>query len=122
MIARTSKPAHLGAALSSRLFAAGSVPGPTRVRDDPQGAIRSAIRRRRRTLGLTQEQAAALMGLSRLSYHRIESGRRRLRAAELAALCAAYNCHIGEIVQDGALARAFLRVAPDLFGDAGESM
>src|SRR5487761_765598 len=108
MVARAPNPAYLGAALTARLFSAGSVNRPGRVRDDPQGAIRSAIRRRRRTLGLTQEEAAALLRLSRLSYHRIESGRRRIRAAELAAICAAYNCHIGEIVQDGALAQAFV--------------
>ena len=118
MVARAPNPAYLGAALTARLFSAGPVNRPGRVRDDPQGAIRSAIRRRRRTLGLTQEEAAALLRLSRLSYHRIESGRRRIRAAELAAICAAYNCHIGEIVQDGALAQAFVRAASDLFDGA----
>ena len=35
---------------------------------------RSALRRRRRVLGLTQEAAARVLGMSRLSYHRIETG------------------------------------------------
>ena len=70
--------------------------------DDSQACIRSALRRRRRTLGLTQEHAASLLGMSRISYHRIETGARRIRFSELAAICAAFNCHIGELVQDGA--------------------
>lgn len=122
MIARASKPARPGAALTARLFSADTVNRPRCARDDPQSAIRSAIRRRRRTLGLTQEEAAELLGLGRLSYHRIESGRRRIRAGELAAICAAYNCHIGELVQDGALAQAFMRAAPDLFDAAALGM
>jgi transcriptional regulator with XRE-family HTH domain len=88
-------------------------------KDDPQGAIRAALRRRRRALGLTQDEAAALLGLPRLTYHRIETGRRRIRAAELAAISAVYNCPIGKLVADGALARAFVRAATDLFGAGG---
>ena len=37
--------------------------------DDSQACIRSALRRRRRTLGLTQDDAATLLGMSRVSYH-----------------------------------------------------
>lgn len=122
MIARGSKPARRGAALTARLFSADTINRSRCTRDDPQNAIRSAIRRRRRTLGLTQEEAAELLGLGRLSYHRIESGRRRIRAGELAAICAAYNCPIGELVQDGALAQAFVRAAPDLFDAAALGM
>lgn len=134
MIARATTPARRGAALTARLFGAETIHRPRRAcpalrdgsrggpKDDPQSAIRSAIRRRRRTLGLTQEEAAELLGLGRLSYHRIESGRRRIRASELAAICAAYNCHIGELVQDGALAQAFVRAAPDLFDAAALGM
>ncbi len=79
-------------------------------KDDPQGAIRAALRRRRRALGLTQDEAAALLGLKRLTYHRIETGRRRIKASELAAISAVYHCPIGELVEDGALARALLRL------------
>jgi transcriptional regulator with XRE-family HTH domain len=84
-------------------------------KSDPQGAIRAAIRQRRRRLGLTQEQAAELLGLPRLTYHRIETGRRRIRARELAAVCAAYNCPIDELVADESLAQAFVRAAADLY-------
>jgi hypothetical protein len=38
--------------------------------EDAQACIRSALRRRRRTLGLTQEDAAGMLGLSRMTYHR----------------------------------------------------
>jgi transcriptional regulator with XRE-family HTH domain len=99
MVVRLSKPAR-----------------PSHLPSDPQGAIRAAIRRRRRLLGLTQQQAAALLGLPRLTYHRIETGRRRIRAGELAAICAAYNCPVGELVENDALARAFVRAAADLSG------
>ena len=54
--------------------------------DDSQACIRSALRRRRRTLGLTQNDAANLLGMSRVSYHRIETGVRRIRFVEIAAL------------------------------------
>lgn len=101
----------LGVALSARLFAATAVPRSGRGAEDPQAAARSAIRRRRRRLGLTQREAAALVGLSRLAYHRIESGRRRIRAHELTALARAYNCHLGELVEDAALARALSEAA-----------
>lgn len=96
MVTRASKPAS-PRDLASR-------------RDDPQSAIRAAMRRRRRMLGLTQGQAAALLGLPRLTYHRIETGGRRIRAGELAAICTAYDCPIGQLVADDALARAFVRV------------
>jgi transcriptional regulator with XRE-family HTH domain len=62
-------------------------------------------------LGMTQQQAAALLGLPRLTYHRIETGRRRIRATELAAICTVYNCPVGELVKDAALAQAFIRAA-----------
>jgi len=41
------------------------------------------LRRRRRALGLTQEQASRLLGMHRLTYHRIETGGRRITFAEL---------------------------------------
>jgi DNA-binding XRE family transcriptional regulator len=99
MVVRVSKPASPSTAQ------------PAMPEDDPQSAIRAALRRRRRTLGLTQEQAAVLLGLPRLTYHRIEAGRRRIRVGELAAICAVYNCPIGELIADEALAQAFARVA-----------
>jgi DNA-binding Xre family transcriptional regulator len=76
------------------------------------------VRRRRRILGLTQAAAARVLGMSRLSYHRIETGARRIRFTELAAICAAFNCHIGELVQDGQLATAFTKAAKAILGEA----
>jgi DNA-binding XRE family transcriptional regulator len=113
-----SKVVRSGAAIGARLFS------PTlqqrRASDvgDAQACIRSALRRRRRTLGLTQEAAAAILGMSRLTYHRIETGRRHIHFTELAAICAAFNCHIGELVQDGQLANAFIYAAKALLGEA----
>lgn len=112
MVARMPKPARRGAAPAA-------YPRDCRSpKDDPQGTIRAALRRQRRALGLTQEQAALLIGLSRLAYHRIETGQRRIRAAELAAICAAYNCPLGELVENSALGQAFVRAAAELFGAA----
>jgi transcriptional regulator with XRE-family HTH domain len=69
-------------------------------------------------LGLTQEAAAGVLGMSRLTYHRIEIGRRHIHFTELGAICAAFNCHIGELVQDGQLADAFIYAAKALLGEA----
>jgi transcriptional regulator with XRE-family HTH domain len=84
---------------------------------DPQLCIRSALRRRRRTLGLTQQDAAGLLGMPRLTYHRIESGSRRIRFTELAAIAAAFHCAVGEVLQDGALAAAFNHAAHTILGE-----
>jgi len=112
-----SKAARSGAAIGARLFS----PDPRRAGsdsvEDAQACIRSALRRRRRVLGLTQEAAAGVLGMSRLTYHRIESGRRHIHFTELAAICAAFNCHIGELVQDGQLASAFVHAAKALLGE-----
>jgi DNA-binding Xre family transcriptional regulator len=108
MAVRASKPASPTPARA----AANSGPYRGRIaREDPQGAIRAAMRRRRRMRGLSQQHAAAQLGLSRLTYHRIETGRRRIRTAELAAICTVYNCPVGELVKDAALAQAFIRAA-----------
>ena len=85
---------------------------------DAQACIRSAVRRRRCMLGLTQEAPATVLGMSRRTYHRIETGRRHIHFTELAAICTAFNCHIGELVQDGQLANAFTYAAKALLGEA----
>jgi transcriptional regulator with XRE-family HTH domain len=112
-----SKAARAGAALAARLF--GPQAGETKMRrkDDPQVCIRSALRRRRRILGLTQQDAAGLLGMKRLSYHRIETGGRHIRFVELAAICEAFHCPIGELLQDGQLAAAFTDAARALLGE-----
>jgi transcriptional regulator with XRE-family HTH domain len=84
---------------------------------DAQACIRSALRRRRRALGLTQQQAAALLGMSRLTYHRIEAGARRIHFADLAAICELYNCHPVELLQDSQLVAAYARATTALLGE-----
>jgi transcriptional regulator with XRE-family HTH domain len=84
--------------------------------DDSQACIRSALRRRRRTLGLTQADTARVLGISRLAYHRIETGARRIHFTELTAICTAFGCHIDELVQDGQLTRAYTFAARTIFG------
>jgi len=113
-----SKSSRAGAAIGARLFSSGSREQPVRGGEDAQACIRSALRRRRRTLGLTQEAAARVLGMSRLTYHRIETGARHIHFTELAAICAAFNCHIGELVQDGQLASAFTYAAKAILGEA----
>jgi len=113
-----SKSARLGAALGAGLFGPGPEEKPMRRADDAQASIRSALRRRRRTLGLTQEDTAGMLGMSRMTYHRIETGSRRIRLSELAAICAAFDCHIGELVQDGQLANAYAFAAKAILGEA----
>lgn len=89
-----------------------------RISDDPQSCIRAALRRRRRALGLTQEAVARLLGMSRLTYHRIETGARHIHFADLAAICEMFACAPGELLQDGQLAAAFAHAATTLLGEA----
>jgi transcriptional regulator with XRE-family HTH domain len=104
--------------MGAGLFSSQSEEKAMRRADDSQACIRSALRRRRRTLGLTQKDAAGMLGMSRLSYHRIETGTRRIRFSELAAMCAAFNCHVGELLQDGQLANAYANAAKAILGEA----
>ena len=113
-----SKAIRSGAAMAARLFSSGIQQRPMGRPEDAQACIRSALRRRRRVLGLTQEAAAGILGMSRLTYHRIETGRRHIHFTELGAICSAFNCHIGELVQDGQLANAFIYAAKALLGEA----
>jgi transcriptional regulator with XRE-family HTH domain len=118
MACRRSKTVRTGAMLAARLFGAPAKERKMRQKDDAQACIRSALRRRRRSLGLTQGDAARLLGMQRLTYHRIESGGRRIHFNEIAALCAAFRCHVGELLQDGQLAAAYAQAARALLGEA----
>jgi DNA-binding Xre family transcriptional regulator len=69
-------------------------------------------------LGLTQDDAASLLGMSRVTYHRIETGVRRIRFIEIAAICEVFNCHVGELVHDGQLASAYVHAAKAILGEA----
>ena len=84
---------------------------------DNQACIRSALRRQRRALGLTQQQAAQLLAMPRLTYHRIETGARHIHFAALAAICELYNCHPAELLQDRQLAAAYAHAATALLAE-----
>jgi DNA-binding Xre family transcriptional regulator len=103
--------------MGAGLFSSSSEEKAMRLPGESQSCIRSALRRRRRTLGLTQNDAANLLGMSRVSYHRIETGVRRIRFLEIAAICEAFNCHVGELVQDGQLASAYVHAAKAILGE-----
>jgi DNA-binding XRE family transcriptional regulator len=122
MAGSRSKTARAGAALAARLFDAPAKERKIRSNNDVQACIRSALRRRRRSLGLTQGDAARLLGMQRLTYHRIESGGRRIHFDEIAALCAAFRCHVGELLQDGQLAAAYAHAARALLGEGDDGV
>jgi DNA-binding Xre family transcriptional regulator len=112
-----SKTVRLGAAMGTRLFASRPKATVMQHSDDSQACIRTALRRRRHVLGLTQEDAAGILGMSRMTYHRIETGTRRIRFSELAAICAAFSCHVGELLQDGQLTNAYANAARAILGE-----
>jgi DNA-binding XRE family transcriptional regulator len=102
---------RFGAAIGAGLFRPRQQERSMRRTDDAQACIRSALRRRRRALGLTQEAAGQILGMPRLTYHRIETGTRRIHFADLAAICTAYGCDIGELLQDARLTAAYAYAA-----------
>ena len=108
----------MGIAKGDGLFASRPQVQVMRQSDDAQACIRLALRQRRHTLGLTQEEAAGILGMSRMTYHRIETATRRIRFSELAAICAAFNCQIGELLPDGQLANAYANAAKAILGEA----
>jgi transcriptional regulator with XRE-family HTH domain len=112
----------MGAALAARLFGAAAKEAKMQRNDDMQACIRSALRRRRRSLGLTQGDTARLLGMQRLTYHRIENGSRRIRFHEIAALCAVFRCHVGELLQDGQLSAAYAHAARALLGEGDDGI
>jgi DNA-binding Xre family transcriptional regulator len=116
--AHRSRSTRSGRAIGARLFKPQPETMAMRATDDPQSCIRSALRRRRRALGLTQDATARLLNMSRLTYHRIESGTRHIHFADLAAICEMFDCAPGELLQDGQLAAAFARAATALLGQA----
>jgi DNA-binding XRE family transcriptional regulator len=108
------KGARFGTAIGAGLFRPPPRARSVRRIDDAQACIRSALRRRRRALGLTQEAAGRILGMPRLTYHRIEAGTRRIHFADLAAICTAFGCDIGELLQDATLTAAYAYAANSL--------
>ena len=87
--------------------------------DDPQAHIRLFLRKRRRALGATQEQFAKALGLSRLSYHRIETGPRKIEIDLIKPMMSVLSCSLDELL--GAdLAASYRAVSIPTYG-AGAS-
>ena len=84
--------------------------------DTTRSRIGSLIRDRRRALGMTQEECAALVGMSRLSLTRVELGYRRIKLPELAAICEALGCSAEDLLGDAGLATAAARNHERLYG------
>ena len=84
--------------------------------DKLRARIGGRVRAHRRALGMTQEQCAALVGMSRLSLTRIELGYRRIKLPELAVICEALGCAAENLLGDAALAAAAARNQERLYG------
>jgi len=84
--------------------------------DAMRARIGNRLRERRRALGMTQEQCAALMGFSRVSLTRIELGYRRIRLAEIATICEVLGCSAEDLLGDPGLAAAAARNHERLYG------
>lgn len=67
----------------------GKSPGPTH--DDDQKLMGLRLKEAREVLGLTQEQAAAALGVQRTSVTSMEQGKRNVSASELAKLSNIYR-------------------------------
>lgn len=62
------------------------------------GLLGQAIRTRREQLGLTQEQVAKALALSRTSIVNIEKGRQRLIVFQLVRLASALRCEVVDLL------------------------
>lgn len=60
------------------------------------------IRERREQLGLTQEQVAKALALSRTSIVNIEKGRQRIIAFQLVSLAGALRCEVADLLPPAA--------------------
>ncbi len=79
--------------------------------DAMRARLGGRLRDRRRALGMTQAQCAALLGLSRLALTRLELGYRRLKLSELGTVCQTLGCSAEDLLGDPVLAHAAMRNA-----------
>lgn len=87
------------------------------LRIDQQAGIRRSLRRIRCALGLTQDDVAQLLNMTRISYHRIESGHQRISLGRLALICRGLGCSIGDLIQDDPIAvAAYTAAARSILG------
>src|SRR5258708_26911292 len=82
--------------------------------DSLRARIGARMRERRRALGMTQEQCAALIGMRRVTITRIERGYRRLELPELATICETLGCTAEELLAGPPLAQSPMRNAQRL--------
>ncbi len=76
---------------------------------DDQSGIRAKMARRRRQLGLTQEDMASLLHVGRVSYQRMEAGVRVIRFEELARICDVLQCGVAELLDDAKAVHSYER-------------
>jgi len=88
-----------------------TTPATPRRQENPQDSLRRAVRRKRRALSLTQAAVAQRLAVSRLIYHRMESGARIIHFNELDTLCKALRCNIEELIDDSQLLAAYRTAA-----------
>lgn len=67
------------------------------ARTEPQRDARKRIRAHRQAIGLTQAEAADILGIGRLVYHRMESGARRLRYKDFCAISKAFGIPLQDL-------------------------
>lgn len=65
-----------------------------------QFGLAEQIRARREALGITQEQLAELVGISRITISQWERGKNKPWARHLPALAAVFDCSVGELLSD----------------------
>jgi transcriptional regulator with XRE-family HTH domain len=85
---------------------------------DHQSGIRTKMARRRRQLGLTQEDMAGLLHVGRVTYHRMETGARTIRFEELAQICDVLQCGVADLLDDIQAKHTYERAAKALLGSA----
>jgi len=78
--------------------------------------IGTRLRERRRALGMTQAQCAAVLDMPRLTLARIELGYRRIRLPEFAAICETVGCSAEDLLGEAGLAAAAARNHERLYG------
>jgi transcriptional regulator with XRE-family HTH domain len=67
---------------------------------DRNRRLRELIREYRELRRLSQEEVAQMIGISRLSYHRVENGTRRLDKEELKAVCSAIGVNPDALLRE----------------------
>jgi transcriptional regulator with XRE-family HTH domain len=80
---------------------------------DPQFHMRTVMKQRRKTLGLTQADVASILNIPRMKYHRIENGTRNASFEEIASISGGLQLPIEDLLgkED---AKVFKRIVDDI--------